>query len=378
MRTHYQHLGAYSDLVAAARRNKTLWPKIKPGKAAQKMFLNTLNFAPGPARPLKLKVEDRWTRDGVDGECLSWAVGYGPRTQAWVLRPAGAKGALPGVLALHDHGGNKYFGKEKIAEGHDPAIAPLLAYRRQYYGDRPYANELARRGFTVMVPDVFLWGSRKITMELMAKQLWNRVPLFDDTRPDPTAEEIENYNDTASRYEHVVEKYLAVLGTTLSALISFEDRVAAACLVRRHDVQPGGIGCVGLSGGGLRSCLLQATCTDIRAAVVVGLMATYASLLDHNICGHTWALHPRGWSSKGDWPDIPCVRAPSPLMVQYDREDELFTPRGMQAAHRHIRAQYRAMGKPENYTGKVYPGLHKFDREMQADAFGWLEKQLQR
>ena len=330
MPTHYQHLAMYSDLVAAARKNKTLWPKVKPGKAAQKMFLDTLNFAPGPAKPLKLKVESRWTRDGVDGECLSWS------------------------------------------------IAPLLTYRRQYYGDRPYANDLARRGFTVMVPDVFLWGSRKIAMELMARQLWNRIPLFDDTKPDPTAEEIENYNDTASRYEHVVEKYLTVLGTTLSALISFEDRMAAACLTQRRDVQPGGIGCVGLSGGGLRSCLLQATCSDIRAAVVVGLMATYESLLDHNICGHTWALHPRGWSLKGDWPDVPCVRAPSPLLVQYDREDELFTPRGMQAAHRHIQAQYLTMGKPKNYTGKFYPGLHKFDLQMQADAFGWLETQLKR
>ena len=32
-------------------------------------------------------------------------VGYGPRTEAWLLKPVGAKGRLPGVVALHDHGG---------------------------------------------------------------------------------------------------------------------------------------------------------------------------------------------------------------------------------------------------------------------------------
>jgi dienelactone hydrolase len=36
---------------------------------------------------------------------VSWSVGYGPRTFAYLLRPVGPNKPLPGVVALHDHGG---------------------------------------------------------------------------------------------------------------------------------------------------------------------------------------------------------------------------------------------------------------------------------
>ena len=63
-------------------------------------------------------------------------------------------------------------------------------------------------------------------------------------------------------------------------------------------------------------------------------------------------------------------------MVQYDLEDELFTEPAMRAAHRRIRSHYRSVGKPANYVGRFYPGPHKFDLPMQADAFAWLRRQL--
>jgi hypothetical protein len=59
-----------------------------------------------------LRTERRWSADGVDGEELSWSVVFGPRTEAYVLKPAGSPGLLAGILALHDHGHFKYFGKE--------------------------------------------------------------------------------------------------------------------------------------------------------------------------------------------------------------------------------------------------------------------------
>jgi hypothetical protein len=85
---------------------------------------------------------------------------------------------------------------------------------------------------------------------------------------------------------------------------------------------------------------------------------------------------PWGWARYGDWSDIAACRAPSPLMVQYDLDDGLFTQEGMRAADRRIRAHYRRVGAPKNYVGEFYPGGHKFDLEMQASAFAWLKKQL--
>ncbi|MEX0745719.1 MAG: hypothetical protein WD118_08955, partial [Phycisphaeraceae bacterium] len=97
---------------------------------------------------------------------------------------------------------------------------------------------------------------------------------------------------------------------------------------------------------------------------------------DHNVASHTWMLYPENWSRHGDWPDIAACRAPSPLMVQYDREDGLFTMPGMEAAHAKLGERYRSVGAADAYDGRFYDGPHKFDLEMQADAFDWLTERL--
>jgi dienelactone hydrolase len=188
--------------------------------------------------------------------------------------------------------------------------------------------------------------------------------------------EITRYNAAASQHEHLVEKYCAVLGTTLAGLVAYEDRVALEYLRSRPDVIADRVGCIGLSGGGCRSALLLATSPHITAAVIVGMMSTYPHLLDHNVASHTWMFFPAGWSRYGDWPDLAACRAPTPLLVQYDADDQLFTLEGMRAADERIAGHYRGIGYAERYQGQFYPGPHKFDLEMQVDAFAWLTRQL--
>src|ERR1051326_4892991 len=167
MSAQYQHLGPFSDFVTAANRTSKLFPIAKPGRKTRALLNASLAFAPGPEQARAVKIERRWTRDGIDGEELSWSVGYGPRTRAWLLRLAGVKGKLPGVVALHDHGGFKFYGKEKIAEGPETPPDFLKGYWRLYYGGRAFPNALAREGYAVLVHDAFLWGSRKVPLENM-------------------------------------------------------------------------------------------------------------------------------------------------------------------------------------------------------------------
>jgi dienelactone hydrolase len=194
-------------------------------------------------------------------------------------------------------------------------------------------------------------------------------------RAQPVSDEIEFYNNAAYFHEHWVSKYCNILGTNMAGVVAFEDRVALNYLLSRADVDAGRIGCIGLSGGGNRAALLNATHEGIRAAVIVGLMTTYAALLDHNM-SHTWMLFPFGWSRHGDWPDIAACRAPSPLLVQYDLQDDLFTEDGMRDAHVRLQEHYASVGKPNEYVGQFYPGTHKFDLEMQSAAFDWLKEKL--
>lgn len=367
----YQHLGYYSDLVKAAQRSNTLDKVAKPGKATQRKLLDALSWKPGPIKPAAVRKLKTWTRDGVAGELISWSVGYGPRTEAYVLKPVGAKGKLPGVVALHDHSGVKYFGKEKIADDNTKVKREAQKVRDGIYEGVAYANELAKRGYVVLVPDVFLWGSRRIEESVMrAADMYRHRPRH--PRPTP----IEDYDLMSIPHEHLVERYCAVLGTTLAGVVSFEDRIAAEYLRKRKDVKPGGVGCVGLSGGGMRSALLNATCDHIRAAVVVGAMTDYPGMYDRNVASHTWMFFPRNWPERGDWADMAACRAPTPLMVLSDTNDELFSLKGMKAGHKRIRTHYKSVGASQMYEDKFYPGHHKFDLTMQADVFDFFDRHL--
>lgn len=96
MAANYAHLGPFSDLVEVAARFAMPARAGRPGPdtAAVRRLLGFDH----DASPVDPRTEARWSRDGVDGEEVSWSVGYGPRTRAWYLRPSGVAGALPGVL----------------------------------------------------------------------------------------------------------------------------------------------------------------------------------------------------------------------------------------------------------------------------------------
>src|SRR4029079_2641437 len=67
----------------------------------------------------EVRVDARREFDGLAVEELSWQLPFGPRTEAVLLKPAGAKERLRGILGLHDHGGNKFLGWRKIVRADD-------------------------------------------------------------------------------------------------------------------------------------------------------------------------------------------------------------------------------------------------------------------
>ncbi len=374
----YHDLGSFSDLVEFAAGQAPLYPLAQPGAETVQALRDSLGFCDGPESPLQVRLEAAWEQDGLAGEELSWGVGFGPRAHAYFLRPAHASGPLPAVLALHDHGGFKWNGKEKIAQGPVQPPEMLRRYWAKYYGGRAWANALARQGFAVLVHDAFLWGSRRFAWEELPELVRaNAEALLAGNPPEEGVPvEVARYHLAVDEHEHIVAKYLNLLGTCLAGAVCREDRIAFNYLLSRPEVDPARAGCLGLSGGGNRAVLLRATHPGVRAAGVIGLMSTYEGLLDHNVVGHTWMFFPTNWSRHGDWPDIAACRAPLPLLVQYDQDDDLFTPEGMRAADERIRAHYRAAGAEAAYAGQFYPGPHKFDLDMQQAAFKWLQDQL--
>ena len=89
-------------------------------------------------------VKKQYTYDGLHIEELSWKLPYGRPTDAILLKPADATGPLPGILAFHDHGGNKYFGTRKITKTGDTQHPLMAEHQKSYYSGRAWANEIAK------------------------------------------------------------------------------------------------------------------------------------------------------------------------------------------------------------------------------------------
>ena len=159
-------------------------------------------MAPPPKQIPKPTVLRRFEYDGLEIEELSWPQPAGEPTQAWVFKPANATGSLPGVLALHDHGGFKFYGKEKIAQI-GPEVHPRVKqHYDDYYGGLAWVNELARRGHVVLVHDTFTFGSRRVRLADVPEAIhWG---LKDDA--DESTAGTEAYDKWALEHEHVMAK----------------------------------------------------------------------------------------------------------------------------------------------------------------------------
>ena len=330
----------------------------------------------GTDKPV-VSVKRKYVYDGLEIEELSWQLPYGRPTQAILLKPAGAEKPLPAILGLHDHGGNKYFGHRKITKTSDQQHPLMTTHQTHYYEGKAWANEIAKRGYVVLVPDSFTFGSRRVKYEDVAGFEWGPLRMEDPSEKDPeNAENIKIYNDWAAEHEHVMAKSLFCGGTTWPGVFLYEDQRALDVLCARPEVDARRVGCAGLSGGGLRTAYLGGLDPRIQCAVCVGFMSTWKDFLLHKSYTHTWMTYIPILPKFLDFPEILGMRAPLPTMVLNNNQDTLFTPPEMQRADSILKEVFAKAKAPDHYSGRFYDGPHKFDQEMQADAFAWFDQWL--
>jgi len=372
-------LGAYGPWAASLVPDKPGRLSFRSGnfqdlndwRIAARKEVRSLLQPPDTGGVPKAELQHRIEYDGLAIEHLSWQLPYGPTTEAYLLKPSGATGKLPAVVALHDHGGNKYFGTRKIMQISDD-LHPMMKEHRNYYGGRSWANALAKRGYAVLVHDAFLFGSRRVRVgdlpNVITKGLKEVNPEAED--------EIRAYNKFAGDHEDIVAKSLFCAGTTWPGVFAEEDRRALDYLASRPDVDADRIGCAGLSGGGLRTVFLAGLDDRIKCACCVGMMTTWKDYLLYKTHTHTWMIYVPGLPGLLDYPEILGLRAPLPTMVLNDNDDDLFTLDGMKQADKILAEVFAKAGAPERYQGSFYPGEHKFDLDMQAEAFAWFDRWL--
>ena len=345
--------------------NVDSWRKTARGRLIERLGIPDIGGIP------KVTLKNKSSFDGLSIEEMTWQLPYGRPTGAIVLKPENAKGKLPAILAFHDHGGNKYFGKQKITRTANQH--PLMfEHQRDYYSGFAWANEIAKRGYVVMVSDAFPFESRRVLLGDVPENIRGGLT---DSNPD-TRESIEAYNDWAGGHEHIMAKSLFSAGTTWPGVFFAEDQKALDILCAREDVDTSRVGCGGLSGGGMRTVFMGGLDERIKCAVCVGFMTTWKDFILNKSFTHTWMTYVPILPNELDFPEILALRVPLATLVLNDIDDDLYTMPEMQRAEGIMKEVFTKARAQDHYKCSYHPGPHKFDATMQAEAFDWFDKWL--
>jgi dienelactone hydrolase len=342
--------------------------------------VDLLHYAP-PSCDLDPEVVATERGDGYRRETILISTAPWSRLRCELLvpdRPRGGRWPAPAVVALHCHSGWYRWGREKVLEPADPASdhPALRRLRRQNYGGRGYANELARRGYVVAVVDMFYFGERRLLWEHGS---WPEPYRNEEAVLEPDSEPwLTLLNRAHKETQARVAGALFQAGVVWPGVMAWDDRRTVDFLVTREEVDPSRIGCLGLSVGGYRSALLAATDERIRAAVAVGWLCGLGEFWPvgrwPNSLG--WVHYVPGMYQELDLPDAMALAAPRALLVMQNRDDLLFPRAGMERAVARIAAAYDKAGIPGRFRARIGDGPHEFNLAMQDDSFAFLDAEL--
>jgi dienelactone hydrolase len=287
------------------------------------------------------------------------------RVPAYVLVPKDLKGKAPGIVALHDHGGFFRWGKEKLVSTPDEHPT-LTAFKKECYAGRSIADDLARQGYVVICIDMFYWGER-------------RCRLPGDPEPGKESDaDVKKFNNTRGPLEQKIARRVYNAGMTWTGVMFWDDIRTVDYLVSRPEVDPGRIGCVGLSIGAFRSGHLTALDDRIKAGVECCWLTSWRDIPADNM-SHTMGITRTipGIYRLLDVPDIISLAAPRALLCINGLKDNLYPVEvGVKPSYKILETVYAKLGVPEKFRGHLYDTPHEFNEEMQKEAWEWFRRWL--
>ncbi|OHB80673.1 MAG: hypothetical protein A2W31_12755 [Planctomycetes bacterium RBG_16_64_10] len=291
------------------------------------------------------------------------------RIPVYVLVPKDLRQPAPAIVALHDHGGFYFWGKEKLV-----TVAPehpeLTAFKRQAYGGQSVADALAKRGFVVIAADMLHWGERGMYLAGDPARIKERTAAV-------TKEDIRRFNARSWEHEELIGRVALVCGVTWSGIIAWDDLRVTDYLLTRPEVDRDRVGCVGLSVGAVRTIFLGALHPAVKASVAVCWMAEYPPMArSHVYYKIGFSKLVPGLYRDLDWPDLAGLHWPGTLMTINGLKDELYPLEAAQGAIDKVRRIFAKAGSPEHYEAVFFDGPHEFNLAMQQRAFDWLSRAL--
>ncbi len=337
-------------------------------ETARATLFDHLHYNPPPCDPAP-EVVEKVDRGSYVRERVLINIDPDIRVAVYCLIPKNLQGPAPAVVNLHDHGGFYFWGKEKVVHV-EPEHPALAKFKRTYYGGRSTADELAKRGYVVIAPDMLHWGERGLYLDADPERIRKRTM-------DVTADDVVQFNARSWAHEELLMRTALTCGVTWAGINIWGDLRVTDYLLTRPEVDAKRVGCIGLSLGSVRSIYLGALHRAVRASVAVCWMSEYQPLVKchvRNTVGFT-KLVP-GLYNDLDWPDLAGLHWPGALMTISGTQDGLFPFSAVERAIEKCRAIFTKMGCPEKYEGVIFEGPHEFNLAMQERAFNWLTGQL--
>jgi dienelactone hydrolase len=236
----------------------------------------------------------------------------------------------PAILCLHGHGRGKL---DVVGIVDSPAQRHISIVSHNYN----YAHQLAQRGYVVLAPDARTFGERAPGGETCT---WMATAVL-------------------------------LLGKTLVGMRVWDAMRAVDVLRTRPEVDPGRIGCVGLSWGGTHTIYTTALDPRIKVAVVSGYFGSFEDMLIERGCCP--CQYVPNILTVADLVDVVGLIAPRPLLIENGTEDSLYTTDIVASEFEKLKRVYAVAGVADHVALDMFPGAHRWNGVL---AYEWLERWL--
>jgi dienelactone hydrolase len=265
----------------------------------------------------------------------------GVAVPCYVLTPHSASPPYRPVIALHGHGSDGARLVLGLARD-DQELAHMHTLNYDY------ARQLARHGLMVFAPAL--------------RDLGERIEAR------PAFRTGEGVWEKSCQMSALVG---ALLGKSLAGLRVWDVMRTVDYIRSRPEPMRQGIGCLGLSGGGVVALYAAALDDRLSAVVIDGALCTFrASIMAIEHCADNYVPELARYAETYD---IAGLIAPRPLLIEHGTEDPIFPIEGVRQAHHQLARIYALLGYPERLALDEFAGGHRFGG---GRAFAWLDQWL--
>jgi len=321
-----------------SRAEWAIWRAQLQGKLRELLGIDHLVPTDPHPRVTEAVPEDGYIRQRVEIDTEP-----GVTMPLYVLIPDRLSGPASAVIAPHGHGSGGKVSPAGVAS--TPAVAEAIEHYNYAYG-----VEAVRRGYVVFCPDARGFGERRESLSAGDDQLLQSSC-------------------------HQLAHMLLPLGLTVAGVWVWELSRLIDYALTRPEVRGGGVGCIGLSGGGLQTLYLSALDARVRCAVVSGYFYGVGDALLHlsGNCDCNYAPHLWEYADMGD---VGALIAPTPLLIEAGTRDPLNGPRGIDNVLEQYditRAAYALLEAGDRLAIDVFEGEHRWHGTV---AWEWLDRWL--